>query len=43
MTDKDLTIMLVHWAWGDGSHWRHKTTPRNCIWGSIGGACLENL
>lgn len=23
MSAKDLTIILVHGAWGDGSHWRH--------------------
>lgn len=23
MATKDLTIILVHGAWGDGSHWRH--------------------
>jgi len=23
MEKKDLTIILVHGAWGDGSHWRH--------------------
>ncbi|MCV9929800.1 alpha/beta hydrolase [Flavobacterium sp. LS1R49] len=23
MATKDLTIVLVHGAWGDGSHWRH--------------------
>lgn len=23
MANKDLTIILVHGAWGDGSHWRH--------------------
>lgn len=23
MNGKDLTIILVHGAWGDGSHWRH--------------------
>ncbi|MBP7173317.1 MAG: alpha/beta hydrolase [Cloacibacterium sp.] len=23
MTTTDLTIILVHGAWGDGSHWRH--------------------
>lgn len=23
MTTKNLTIVLVHGAWGDGSHWRH--------------------
>ncbi|MFP3599491.1 alpha/beta hydrolase [Chryseobacterium sp. SIMBA_029] len=23
MTTKDLTIILVHGAWGDGSHWQH--------------------
>lgn len=23
MAGKDLTIILVHGAWGDGSHWRH--------------------
>lgn len=23
MSNKDLTIILVHGAWGDGSHWQH--------------------
>ncbi|MGY0036007.1 alpha/beta fold hydrolase [Pedobacter sp. NJ-S-72] len=23
MVNKDLTIILVHGAWGDGSHWKH--------------------
>ena len=23
MAEKDLSIILVHGAWGDGSHWRH--------------------
>ncbi|WP_270090710.1 alpha/beta hydrolase [Sphingobacterium sp. SYP-B4668] len=27
MKQKELTIILVHGAWGDGSHWRHVITP----------------